>query len=294
MRRGVVRVRWWSVVLLATAGVALPVAAGAGTQAGPPTQVTGVWPFVDVSSGSGTPGVPDTMKGLVVTVRSIAGTAAYDGVISTASSWDCHGLGFKLFRLESGPVDQWGFAPATLYRSSKDPNTGSCVDPGPLTATWRIIEVSRRNPSDPNGPSIKAWELQLAFFGGDQAWNFDRPKATTGTTTAKTTTSGAKDTTAPRVTALASSGKAGAKTKLLYRVSDDSGETKDSVTIYVDSKPYGSATGSWGPAKEGRTYSWSWTPPASWRGRAGLSFCVTAVDRAGNRSNRSCAPIRLR
>lgn len=278
--------------------------AGAGRSAAFPTPVNGLWPFVDVSSGSGTPGVPDNMKGLQVTVAA-AGATYYQGVISTEPNWDCHPKGFVLFRLESGPVDKYGFYPATLYRSSRASSSAPCTDPGPLTAEWRIIEASRTNPADPNGPSLKVYELQVTFFGGDISWNFDRPKpaTTTAATTTKpatTTTAtkpspgGGKDTTAPRITALPASGRAGSDVRLSFRLSDDSGTAKDSLVIYDGSKVAARSTGSFHSVSTGSTYYWTFHSPASWRRRAGLRFCVRSADKAGNTSNWSCAAITLR
>ena len=103
----------------------------------------------------------------------------------------------------------------------------------------------------------------------------------------------AKDTKAPVVKALASSGKAGTKVKLRYRVSDASGKTSDQIKVYNGSKVVGSGTTKLGPAIAGRVYTVGWTAPSSLAGRT-LRFCVRSRDPSGNVSGWSCAQVKLR
>jgi len=101
-----------------------------------------------------------------------------------------------------------------------------------------------------------------------------------------------KDTKAPVVKALASSGKAGTKVKLRYRVSDASGKTADEIKVYNGTKVVGSGKTKLGPAVAGKVYSVTWTPLASLAGRT-LRFCVRSRDPSGNVSGWSCAQVKL-
>lgn len=102
-----------------------------------------------------------------------------------------------------------------------------------------------------------------------------------------------KDTKAPVVKALASSGKAGTKVKLRYRVSDASGKTSDEIKVYNGSKVVFSGKTKLGPAVAGKVYSVRWTPRASLAGRT-LRFCVRSRDPSGNRSGWSCDRVAVR
>jgi len=106
------------------------------------------------------------------------------------------------------------------------------------------------------------------------------------------TRTAAKDTVAPVVQALVSTGTVGGATHLHYTVSDNSGKTWEEVAVYR-----GSLVGRWktklGPALKGHVYGYTLTgTPASMKGK--LTFCVTSHDAAGNKSKESCAALTIR
>lgn len=96
---------------------------------------------------------------------------------------------------------------------------------------------------------------------------------------------------APTVQALNARAKLGAQAALQFRVADDTGEAREQVNVYRATKllttiavPFGSAP------QAGAVRAARWRVPEH---RAAYRFCVVATDRAGNASERSCAPIRL-
>jgi Mg-chelatase subunit ChlD len=101
-----------------------------------------------------------------------------------------------------------------------------------------------------------------------------------------------KDTKAPKVSAINSSGKAGTKVKLRYRVSDDSGKTADEIKVYDGSKVIGSGKTKLGPAVAGKIYNVGWTTAASLAGKT-FRFCIRSQDPSGNLSGWSCAHVKL-
>jgi hypothetical protein len=101
----------------------------------------------------------------------------------------------------------------------------------------------------------------------------------------------ARDTVAPIVKALASSGTAGGTTSLQYNVSDNSGKTWEELDIYrgVLIRRYKTTLG---PSLAGHLYGYKLDgTPASLKGK--LTFCVTSHDAAGNVSKESCATLTI-
>jgi subtilisin family serine protease len=95
----------------------------------------------------------------------------------------------------------------------------------------------------------------------------------------------------PTVQALAARGKPGTRVSLRIRVADDKGEARAGVTVYRGAKaiatlalPFAAAAG------RGVERSAPWRATSA---RGTYRFCAVATDRAGNASERSCAPIRL-
>lgn len=109
------------------------------------------------------------------------------------------------------------------------------------------------------------------------------------TTTASTTTStspAAADVTAPVVKAYAAHGKVGRMVRLVFDMSDDSGQA--TPVIFV-SRGITDVLKHTGHAAANGSYYHPWTP-----GKVGLySFCVGAFDAAANISKESCAPVRI-
>ena len=84
--------------------------------------------------------------------------------------------------------------------------------------------------------------------------------------------------------------------RLYYRVFDNSGQTRELVQVRRGKKVVWQLRTRYGATgKKGKLYYVSWRSPRA-RGtkRPAFRFCVQAFDRAGNKSARSCAGIRLR
>jgi hypothetical protein len=97
---------------------------------------------------------------------------------------------------------------------------------------------------------------------------------------------------APRVHALAATGGFGKQIGLRFTVADDSGTARILLTVRAPGVVLRRMQPpTYLPAAAEFPLTATWRAPAT--ARRGLHFCVQAVDRAGNRSRRSCAPIRL-
>lgn len=100
-----------------------------------------------------------------------------------------------------------------------------------------------------------------------------------------------RDTTRPHARALASSGRRGHTAFLRYQASDNSGRTREQLTVFSRSRLVKRITV---PAKRttaGRSHAVGWHVPT--RIVTPLKFCVVAVDPSGNASAKSCARISL-
>lgn len=105
-------------------------------------------------------------------------------------------------------------------------------------------------------------------------------------------TPGAADTVAPQVKAYALSGRVGQWLTPTFYCTDNSGQTRVTLTFYQRSVKGSTETSGWLPCK-GKNYTWKYS--FRWRTYTGgvLQFCMQAADRAGNKSARSCARITL-
>jgi hypothetical protein len=102
-----------------------------------------------------------------------------------------------------------------------------------------------------------------------------------------------KDIVPPRVKARPASGRKGRPVRLSYRVSDNSGRSREVVRVYGSNfLLYASIVDRLERAKGG-TDSVSWRIPKAIRASR-LKFCVLATDAAGNAGKASCAPLRIR
>lgn len=102
-----------------------------------------------------------------------------------------------------------------------------------------------------------------------------------------------KDKTRPTINALSSVGRRGRTANLRYRIHDDSGVAKALATVRRGRVVVATMSTGFGPvASEGVYYS-GWHVPAKAK-KGTYSFCLTAVDRAGNKSARSCAPLAVK
>lgn len=103
----------------------------------------------------------------------------------------------------------------------------------------------------------------------------------------------ARDTTPPRVKALPSRGRRGKTMKIRYRVSDDSGMSKERVTVYRSRQLLATIGSPLDRAEAGTLYYYvKWRVPGALR-KGTLRACVRATDPAGNRSKTSCAVLRV-
>jgi len=101
----------------------------------------------------------------------------------------------------------------------------------------------------------------------------------------------AEDPAPPRVRALASTGTLGHVVRLRYRVTEDSGQSRETATVFRGSTPLAMVRGTLHEVDPDALYSFlPWRATA----RGALRFCVTSRDPAGNRSTPSCAPLQIR
>jgi hypothetical protein len=100
------------------------------------------------------------------------------------------------------------------------------------------------------------------------------------------------DTRAPLDRAFPARGVHGKRIELDYWVADGRGMTADTLRIYRRGTLLRTIHVSLGDVNPFFFYYQTWRVPRTIRGR--LRFCVRSVDAAGNRSNQSCARLRIR
>jgi hypothetical protein len=102
-----------------------------------------------------------------------------------------------------------------------------------------------------------------------------------------------KDTTAPTVASLASTGAKGKATKLNFTVYDASGKAREIVRVYDQSLLlFATITTKFAKAKPRQKTFVTWKVPTDLQ-ETKLRFCVLAHDAAGNQSKTSCAALRI-
>jgi hypothetical protein len=99
------------------------------------------------------------------------------------------------------------------------------------------------------------------------------------------------DQTPPNLQALKSKGKSGKRAKLRYRVSDNSGESRERIQVIRRGNVIADITTEFGPAT-GATYFVVWKVPKRVKGK--MKFCAVSQDRAGNNSQSSCAQLKIK
>jgi uncharacterized repeat protein (TIGR01451 family) len=102
-----------------------------------------------------------------------------------------------------------------------------------------------------------------------------------------------QDKKAPTALALASTGKRGRAAQLRFKVYDNNGVAKVTSTVKRNGTPMATSSTGYGPVAYGSVYFLDWKVPAN-VAKGNYSFCVVAVDRAGNKSAQTCAPLALR
>jgi subtilisin family serine protease len=101
----------------------------------------------------------------------------------------------------------------------------------------------------------------------------------------------AADTTPPVAKALSSSGRRGHIVKLLSRASDDGGQVRVREQVLRGLRVIATVQSRFAPARTPTSFALSWNAPPKAAGA--LQHCVTAIDKAGNSSPRSCAALVL-
>ena len=90
--------------------------------------------------------------------------------------------------------------------------------------------------------------------------------------------------------AYAARGRYGTSLRLRYRVSDNSGQTAERITVYRRSQVLAGFTRRLRATDNAVSYWVTWRS----RKREAYRFCVRATDRAGNKSRVGCAAVSVR
>jgi hypothetical protein len=94
----------------------------------------------------------------------------------------------------------------------------------------------------------------------------------------------------PTSRAVDSTATRGATARLKFKIYDDHGTAKALTTIRHDGKLVAKANTGFGPVAAGATYFVGWHVPTK-ATKGTYTFCVVAVDKAGNKSRASCAGL---
>ena len=97
---------------------------------------------------------------------------------------------------------------------------------------------------------------------------------------------------APVDLAIRTSGVHGKLVRLPYFAADGRGETADTIQVYRGSKVIKKVAIRLSDTNPFFSYTVPWRVPKTVKGK--LRFCVSSVDRAGNKSKRSCAALTIR
>jgi hypothetical protein len=101
------------------------------------------------------------------------------------------------------------------------------------------------------------------------------------------------DTVKPTAHALASAGTRGRSAKLRFKIYDDRGVAKALAMVRHHGRIVKTLKTGFGPVAYGTVYYVDWKVPTN-AATGSYVFCVTAVDKASNRSAPSCAPLTIR
>lgn len=135
------------------------------------------------------------------------------------------------------------------------------------------------------GQATCAWNTPASAAGRTVSGTISATEPQTGLSVAKPFTTRLIDVTEPKVQALPSPGHWGARVPLHFVASDETGAVSVRIHVYQRGTVVANESGGAGSAL-------AWTAPSV--GRTGVfHFCVTATDKAGNKSAPSCAPITL-
>jgi List-Bact-rpt repeat protein len=101
------------------------------------------------------------------------------------------------------------------------------------------------------------------------------------------------DQVAPRVRTTAATAARGSLAKLHFRVFDDSGHSREVLTILRGKVPLGRVTVPMGEVDYRQVYTAAWRVPKT-EAPDKRTWCAVAFDEAGNASKRSCSALRIR
>jgi Subtilase family len=201
-----------------------------------------------------------------------------------------------------GPSNDGRFKPdlaAASCLSTATPTTRGCFDgtsaATPVAAGAAALYVGATPGATP--AQVRSFLLSQAYvdrgtpgpdnvFGGGEIVLPALPAPETPRTPA------GADRTRPTARALPARGRRGRIVRLRYRVFDNTGTTRELVTVRRRAKVVRRFRTRFGPTgARGRVYFVRWRAPR--RGAGPWRFCVRAWDRTGNQSRLSCARIRL-
>jgi hypothetical protein len=205
-----------------------------------------------------------------------------------------------LWKAENGRTYRWAMLPGGVYgeyaMTSHRTSSHRClVRPNtlvyryhPLGAGRFAVDSFRWEAGCVTHWSLRDETIRITFTSKRMTESCDKQYSKVCWTYAR-----AGDVRAPTVHALGSSGKVGGATALRYLVRDDSGRTREALTIYrgaVVARRYRTTLG---PAKAGHVYAYRLgRTPATFRGT--FRFCVVSTDAAGNTSKPSCEKVSIR
>ena len=158
----------------------------------------------------------------------------------------------------------------------------------PSSSRGRSSAAPRRSASGrarPTGPTDGAFATDVAPDSG--MWRHDLGLAGPATGPGVI-----PDVTGPSVAALPSAGRRGGPVRLRYRVSDDSGLTRERIDIFRSGRRVAILRTPFAPSGPGVVFWATWRLPVKAAGR--WTFCVRAWDPVGHTSPRRCAPLRVR
>ena len=133
---------------------------------------------------------------------------------------------------------------------------------------------------------------EFAGWSGGGCSGSGQCTVTVATATEITATFDRVDRVPPHVRTISGTAARGTIANLRFRVFDDSGKSRESLTILRGKVPVGRVTVPIKAVSAREVYAASWRVPTTMR-RGKLTWCAVAFDQAGNGSKRSCSGLRI-
>jgi hypothetical protein len=133
---------------------------------------------------------------------------------------------------------------------------------------------------------------KFAGWGGGGCSGADKCTVTFTADTQVTATFDHIDRDPPHIRTIRASARRGTRAELRYRVFDDSGMSRELLTILAGKVTIARIAVPLATVRYGRIYSAHWLVPGSLKPGAHV-YCAVAIDRAGNRSKRSCSSVTI-